>query len=71
MYLYVVFYDERCLVCGVRLFSFDVCVSPFFACLKSLDCKKQGVCCLFFASLLHLFWKMFLVALVHGRKAVR
>ena len=71
MYIYVVFYDGRCLVCGVRLFSFDVCFSPFFVCSKSLDCKKLGVCGLFFVSLLHLFGKMFLVALVHERKVVR
>ena len=68
---HVAFNDGRCLVCRTGLFNFGVCFSPFFACSKSLDCKKQDVCGLFFASFYHLFGKMFLGALVHERKAVR
>ena len=71
MYPHVALNDGRYLVCRVLPFNFDVCVSPFFACSKSEDCKKLGVCGLFFVSLLHLFGKMFLVALVHERKVVR
>ena len=71
MYLHVVFSDRRYLACGVRQFSFDACFSPFFACSKSLDCKKQDVCGLSFASFYHLFGKMFLGASVHERKAAR